>query len=260
MSKLSEFLAAKLSDRGKQSSFARRINRSQGTVSRWVNGESVPDYESFLRISDEWGLDPIELFQMAGREDYERLFRKFSPDYEPKKLTESDLYKNPGHAELHERIQYLCQKGLEDEIENHIAHYEDRSETLFRLREIVRLSKATGGALYADDGGYWIKLESVNLDGTEGEISQLIQENPDDWVGYKTRYEGEEYATVLFVFLQQPTMEPYLEKLTEVYLNDWLENYLEEHQLSEDPTILFKRPQNWLSRIFFEKWTPLEGS
>src|SRR4051812_34538522 len=59
----------------RQSDLARKINVSQPTLTRWMNGESIPDMASCLRIAVALHEDPAKIFEMVGRGDWAEIYR-----------------------------------------------------------------------------------------------------------------------------------------------------------------------------------------
>lgn len=49
-----------------QAALAKRLGRSQATVSRWISGATAPDYESCLRLAKIIGRPPREVLRAAG--------------------------------------------------------------------------------------------------------------------------------------------------------------------------------------------------
>ncbi len=235
-STIPELLEDRLNKRGAQEHLARSLGLSASTISGWKNG-SIPDFESCLRIADYFKIDPVEVFQMAGKPEYGDLYRKFFPDYEPTKLTERDLYPEILHAEIHERVQGLLNKGLQDEVGSQIDILES-SHSDFRLREVVRLSEAKTGALCVIDGEYWVQLESINMPSFQC-TPALIQENPDDWEILTNTEEGDDYKIGLHLFLERPTIQPFLKELIDIYLGDWMEGYLKSKDKGFSVTTMF---------------------
>jgi transcriptional regulator with XRE-family HTH domain len=71
MTKLAKFLGDRLAERGTSASFARRLSVSQATVTRWVMAKSEPDFENCIRIADYFEINPQEVFQFAGKPNFE---------------------------------------------------------------------------------------------------------------------------------------------------------------------------------------------
>ncbi len=76
-------------------------------LSRWKNGQAVPEMDNLLRLADYFSEDPERLFEMAGKPELIEVYRLFLPKYQKRQLTEKDLYKKRQHAELHRRMEKL---------------------------------------------------------------------------------------------------------------------------------------------------------
>jgi len=97
--RLCEWIQGKLSGRGTQAHFARKSGISSGTVSKWAQGEMdrAPNFENCLRIASYFQVPPEQIFEMAERPEYGKLFSELLPsrlDYlqEPTPIQE-DLFK-----------------------------------------------------------------------------------------------------------------------------------------------------------------------
>lgn len=109
----------KLIGRGTQAKFARRAGITTGTVSKWAKGEmtSAPNFENCIRIAKYFDLAPTEVFEMAERPDFTKLFLELFPDYQPRtESTENSLCpeNNPDHLAFHremERIMHEYPRG-----------------------------------------------------------------------------------------------------------------------------------------------------
>lgn len=137
MSALSAYLRKRLNRRGDRASFARRLNISEATVTRWVLGQTEPGFENCIQIADYFELDPREVFRMAERPDFEGLYVRTFPEYRKVYFSEDDLYKNESHSSLHRRVQKLVQQGRIDKLEAHIELLEEEqalveSEQIFK--------------------------------------------------------------------------------------------------------------------------------
>ncbi|MDA2934539.1 helix-turn-helix domain-containing protein [Acidobacteria bacterium AH-259-D05] len=113
MTEFQKFVEKRTQDRGSQGKLARKLKVSTSTITMWKRGSS-PEFESCLRIADHFKIDPLKIFGMAERDDYAELYKKFFPDYEPKNLTEEDLYENPVHAKFHAQLQDNLNSGVDD--------------------------------------------------------------------------------------------------------------------------------------------------
>lgn len=111
--KLSEFMKEKLEGRGTQAKFSRIAGISSGTVSKWAQGEMdrAPNFENCLRIANYFRISPIQVFEMANRPDYGRLFQELFPDYrrEEKQITASVC---PDQDPNHERYANILESVL----------------------------------------------------------------------------------------------------------------------------------------------------
>jgi len=92
--------------------FAAEIGTSPGGVNKWISGENTPNFESCLRIALHFDVDPIQVFKMAERLDYVRLYRRH---------VESLTF----HHELHARLQALLDVGLSEEVDRKLRQIED---------------------------------------------------------------------------------------------------------------------------------------
>ena len=75
--KLAEFMKEQLAGkRGSQARFVRKAEISEGTVSKWAQGgmDRAPNFENCLRIAVYFKVQPAEVFEMAERPEYGRLF------------------------------------------------------------------------------------------------------------------------------------------------------------------------------------------
>lgn len=144
MSKISEYLKKRLSRRGKRTSFAQRLGVTDATVSRWAQGLSLPDFESCLKISRYFQLDPREVFELAGKSEYEELYSEFFPEFRAGRLSEDDIYSDHGDANLHRRLQSLIERGQSEKIEVQIDLLEAQEELLEseeRFRQLAEHSQ-----------------------------------------------------------------------------------------------------------------------
>lgn len=113
VNKLGRFLTKELSDYGKQVHFARETKFSPGTVTKWVKGENVPNFENCLIIADYFDLDPGRVFKMAGKLDYFRLYQRL-------------LKRAQYQVELCERFQKLIDEGMEKDLETILSSLESQ--------------------------------------------------------------------------------------------------------------------------------------
>jgi transcriptional regulator with XRE-family HTH domain len=65
-----------------QAGLAKRLGRSQATVSRWVSGDTTPDYESCLRLARIIGVPARRVLQAAGLDT--TLVPDDTPDAQPR--------------------------------------------------------------------------------------------------------------------------------------------------------------------------------
>ena len=228
MDTLSEFLKNRLSDRGKQSSFSRRIGVSQATASRWVSGDNVPDFESCLRIADYFKLDPLEVFEVAGKSEYERLYKKFFPDYEPKQLDESDIYKDPKHAEIHSKIQQMLLRGMDERVEREFLFWQDFGFFHYRFLDVLQFTEATGGRLVAEDATGRHCIDSLGFPFTQ-EVVDLVEEAPDDWDIFTVTSEGNTGPITIYLYLRNPESELVDLPLIRRFMKEWLDEYVQDY-------------------------------
>jgi len=137
MTKLSQYLKKRLVKRGDRAAFARRLNISEATVTRWFLGQSEPGFENCVQIADFFDIDPREIFRMAERRDMELLYDRSFPEYRKLHLSENDLYKDEHHSDLHRRIQRLLERGRTQKLSDHVRLLEEEqalieSEQLFK--------------------------------------------------------------------------------------------------------------------------------
>jgi transcriptional regulator with XRE-family HTH domain len=111
--RLSDFMSENLKGRGTPARFGRKAGVSSGTVSKWARGdmESAPNFENCIRIANYFRLPPPQVFEMAERPDYTKLFGELFPDYEGVK-PEPD----PGTVlcEQHARLLKMADELLHD--------------------------------------------------------------------------------------------------------------------------------------------------
>jgi repressor LexA len=102
--RLCEWIQEKLSGRGTQAHFARKSGISSGTVSKWAQGEMdrAPNFENCLRIAAYFQVPPEQIFEMAERPEYGKLFSELLP-------SRLDYHQEPtfGQKELSDAIQRL---------------------------------------------------------------------------------------------------------------------------------------------------------
>ena len=104
MSKLAKFLTRRLESYGAQVDFSRQTGTSPGTINKWMSGENTPNFESCLLIADYFEADPAQVFKMAGKLNYYRLY-----------LRHFDKIQH--QTKLHARLQFLLDNGLEEYVE-----------------------------------------------------------------------------------------------------------------------------------------------
>jgi transcriptional regulator with XRE-family HTH domain len=111
---LSEFLKDQLKGRGTQAKFARTSGISDGTVSKWAKGgmDRAPNFENCIRIATGTRRTPLEIFEMAERPEFSKLFLKLFPDYQQKPATEEDadvfICPHKEHRELHDMLEEIA--------------------------------------------------------------------------------------------------------------------------------------------------------
>jgi transcriptional regulator with XRE-family HTH domain len=111
MGKLAEFLTCKLDSYGAQVEFARQTGISPGTIDKWMTSQNTPNFENCLIIADYFKTKPAQIFGMAGKFTYHRLFlRHFD--------------QSAREAKLHSRLQRLLDSGLEDSVEAMFSEFE----------------------------------------------------------------------------------------------------------------------------------------
>jgi len=115
MSKFSRFLAGVLSSRGSQSEVARAIGASPGTVTKWLSGENVPNFESCLRLADYLNMEPSLILKLVGNLEYYRLYLRLFKQVE-------------FQTDLHSRLQSLIDRGYSEMVDS----------ALYRLESIVQ--------------------------------------------------------------------------------------------------------------------------
>jgi transcriptional regulator with XRE-family HTH domain len=72
--KLADFLRERLIAKRSQAQLARRVGVSSSTVTHWMQG-SVPDLHSCLKIAIAMKIDPVQIFQMAGHNDWAQVYQ-----------------------------------------------------------------------------------------------------------------------------------------------------------------------------------------
>ena len=97
-----------------QLQISEEIGVNANDLSRWKNGQAVPEMDNLLRLAHYFNQDPEPLFYVAGKPELIDVYRLFLPKYQKKQVTEKDLYKNPTHAELHRRLEELLAKGYHE--------------------------------------------------------------------------------------------------------------------------------------------------
>ena len=144
----SKFINIELADRGAQASLAASQNFSASTISGWRKGR-LPDFESCLKLAIHFKMDPKEIFEITGQEEYNRLYERFLPDYQPTVATEADLYSNLLHAKLHANLQTLIESGSEEEIERELNRLLERHPAYWKINDLARVTKAVKAAVVA---------------------------------------------------------------------------------------------------------------
>ncbi len=203
-----------------QFQISEEIGVNANDLSRWKNGQAVPEMDNLLRLAHYFKEDPEKLFDMAGKPELIEVYRLFLPKYQKRQLTEQDLYKNRKHAELHRRIQLLLAHGYEEVFEEHFQEIEEDQYLNYRLDEVIKLTHADDGKLfrgYIDfEGGkpiWTFTFEDLRFD----------QENPPKgWTKFVKEERRGNKGIGVQLFLKNPKMKPFIEELIEVYTQDWL--------------------------------------
>ena len=84
---LKDFLKERLTARGRSAAdMSRDIGVSESAISRWLNGQSEPEFEQCLRFSDYVGIDPRDMFERSKRgEEFRKLYEKFAKNPKSKR-------------------------------------------------------------------------------------------------------------------------------------------------------------------------------
>ena len=203
-----------------QYQISEEIGVNANDLSRWKNGQAVPEMDNLLRLAHYFNDDPERLFEMAGKPELIEVYRLFLPKYQKRQLTEEDLYKNRKHAELHRRMQKLFAHGYEEHFEGEIEWEEQQNYFYYRLDEVIKLT-------HADDG----KIFHGEIDFEQGKAFWLIpfgddkfdRENPPKgWVKFAKEERRGDKGVEVQLFLENPKMQPFIKKLIAVYMQDWL--------------------------------------
>ena len=101
---------------------------------------------------------------------------------------------------------------IEDEEREHYFYY--------RLDELIKLTQA-------DDG----KIFYGEIDFEQGEDEKFDRENPPKgWVKFERKECRGKQGIEVELFLKNPKMQPFIEKLIEVYMQDWLNGWFAIHE------------------------------
>lgn len=191
-------------------------------LSRWKNGQAVPEMDNLLRLAHYFKEDPERLFEMARKPELIEVYRLFLPKYQKRQLTEEDLYKNRKHAELHRRMESILLTAITslEVFEGYIEEEEKEHYFYYRLDELIKLT-------HADDG----KIFHGQIDFEEGKSVWLIpfeefefdRENPPKgWTMFAKEERKGTRGVEVQLFLKNPKLQPFIRELIEVYLQDWL--------------------------------------
>ena len=213
-----------------QFQISEEIGVNANDLSRWKNGQAVPEMDNLLRLAHYFNEDPEKLFEMAGKPELIAVYRLFLPKYQERQLTEEDLYKNRKHAELHRRMERLLVHGCGDIFEAHIGNLEEEYYLLHRLEELVRLTHASGGALIAHEKTFKVGGEThdeikVFARGAFEDVLPKYEwvDNPPKGTTIFTKEKRQgNVGAEIHLFLKNPKMQPFIEKLIDVYFEDWL--------------------------------------
>jgi len=93
--------------RATQFQISKETGVNANDLSRWKNGQAVPEMDNLMRLAHYFDEDPERLFEMAGKPELVGVYRMFLPKYQKRRLSEEDLYRNPKHAKVHRKIQEL---------------------------------------------------------------------------------------------------------------------------------------------------------
>ena len=189
-------------------------------LSRWKNGQAVPEMDNLLRLADYFSEDPEKLFEMAGKPELIEVYRLFLPKYQKRQLTEEDLYKNRKHAELHRRMQKLFARGYEEYFEGEIEWEEQRNYFYYRLDEVIKLTHADDGNIYHFEIDFEKGISRGLIPFEEREFDR--ENPPKGWVKFAKEERRGDKGVEVQLFLKNPKMQPFIKKLIEVYMQDWL--------------------------------------
>ena len=151
---LSDFLIERFRHRGEQAKFCRKTGIESGSITKWKKGKP-PDFENCLKISDYFKLDPLKVFEMAGKPGFIDLYKRFFPEYQPKTLTEEDLYDDLQDCDEHRTLQQALELGSGREVHFTVNRLLARalvrsSQVLFEDFEtpaLERLAKSDSGLI-----------------------------------------------------------------------------------------------------------------
>ena len=207
-----------------QFQISEEIGANANDLSRWKNGQAVPEMDNLLRLANYFNEDPEKLFEMAGKPELVEVYRLFLPKYQKRQLTEEDLYKNRKHAELHRRMQKLFARGYENVFEDHFKEIEEDHYFYYRLDELIKLTQADDGKIF--HGGMEFKQNKsiwrylIPFDPDKEEFDQ--KNPPKGWIKFGKEERRGNTGVRVELFLKNPKMQPFIKKLIEVYMQDWL--------------------------------------
>jgi transcriptional regulator with XRE-family HTH domain len=124
-------LTQKLEGYGAQLAFARQIGISPGTINKWMTGQNTPNFESCLLIAEYFAISPAQIFRMAGKFNYHRLYF-------------GHLDQSPRETKLHLQLQRLLDSGLEDCVEEILNKFEATHGSIQK--------RPNGGGISASEG------------------------------------------------------------------------------------------------------------
>ena len=177
-------------------------------LSRWKNGQAVPEMDNLLRLAHYFNQDPEKLFEMAGKSELIEVYRLFLPKYQKRQLTEQDLYKNRKHAELHRRMERVLRTAASslEGFEGYIEDEEREYYFYYRLDELIKLTQADDGKIFYGE---------IDFEQGEGESLWLIpledekfdRENPPKgWVKFEREEIRGKKGVEVELFLKNPKM------------------------------------------------------
>lgn len=102
---LSDFLKPRLTGRNTKSKLARRMKVTPTSVTRWVLGKQMPDFEKSFRLATALKEDPKAIFRAMGRDDWVEFYaslkqEQFLDDHNQRLAS----IKDPEERELLEKL------------------------------------------------------------------------------------------------------------------------------------------------------------